>query len=208
MRFIRDHRLAVLTVDLAGWGSLVPHRRGRYGLRRNFKGIEESLYIEEFYAAAYLLAAGDNLPGLRTREIRAAITALIRQLRMDRSTASRETALPLGVLGQGRESAYYAMAVGALDDRVQAVLALDGAPSLLGLLKTSQFPPTGLVAPGSLQLMDAPQLKALVSPKPLIWLPRHEQQQTSSTSLSGGWPEAVSRWVRLWMSDKKVASSP
>ena len=202
-----QHRLAVLTVDLAGWGSLMPHRRGRYGLRRQFKGIEESLYIEEFYAAAYLLASGDSLPGLRTREVRAALTALIHQLRKEEGYRDPEGPLRVGVLGQGRESAYYAMAVGALDDRVQAVLALDGAPSLFRLLKTGQFPPTGLVAPGSLLLMNVPQLKAMVSPKPFLWLPRGGRQPGSSASGSRGWPEAVTRWVQLWMADKKVASS-
>jgi len=184
--------VAVLEVDLSGRGALTPTRRSRYGLRRGFKNIDKAIYIEEFFPAAYTLATGENLWGLRQGELKGVVHALTEFGGFD----------TVGVIGQGTESSVYALAAGALDNKVGAVMGVDGLPTINQLLKISEFPPSGLVAPNALIFMDIPDLISLNDEKPVMWSTSGKYRTSKQSDESEDRRKKLHRWLNRWIVEK------
>ncbi|MCD6497730.1 MAG: acetylxylan esterase [Deltaproteobacteria bacterium] len=227
--------IAVLALDLPGLGLAQGLRRVQYGLRHSFKNVERYRSIEDFLPASYLLISGDSLYGLRVRLTLAAAQALRRRLRADGPSDNRadlprpgpETStrqaikaahrIPIGLLGQGPLCGVYAVTAAALGDHIDAVLVLDGLPSLQADLDRSLFALPGLVAPGMLVLGDVSTLAALVQ-SPLVWAggidsAGHEshkpilenlaralrgQPRSKVLARNASWSDAVSAFLRVW----------
>ncbi len=185
--------IVVLSVDLSGRGILTPNRRGRYGLRRNFRNIDKALYIEEFFAAAYTLAQGDSLWGMRQRELRTVVSAL----------AEFGGFNSVGVVGQGPESSVYALAAGALDKRVGAVMGINGPLSLDRIMAARGFPPSGLVAADALVLMDIPDLILLNGSKPVKWITGDRAaHRVDGGAADGDLRKKLHDWLDEWILKK------
>ncbi len=195
------HGLVVLSVDLSGLGELTPTRRARYGLRRDFRRVHRVRYLEGFFPQAYLVAAGDSLPALRTRELLAAADAL----------RARYPGLPLGLVVQGPLSGFYGLLAAAATADFEALFVFQGPRSLRRDLEEALFPLPGQALPGLLSVADVEDLYRAGQVKVAAWFGCRDGSgrfaawrpagRRGEVRVGGdaGVAQAVERWIEAWL---------